>query len=661
MQAGRPRKLLVALVAALALGLLAANAQGANARCAGESDSCECGMNTPCWCCDENGNFGESCGNCVWWAWHEACCHWGRALPWCTNANTWDEFARDNGYPRGNQPHNQSIFVCNASAACSQWGHVGWVTRAFADGTFDSTEMSCGGPCGVLNRHRAAGFATGGFIYDPDGGGGPDPDNDDADFVRENVPDGTEIEAGTRFTKRWTVRNSGNTTWTRDASYLWTHDGEERFGAGEQTVLGGGERVAPGNEKEWAVDMVAPGQPGTYRGYWRMDRFGTHRFGERCWVEIRVVPGEDRDEDGDGVPASRDCDDGDPQRAPGRAESCDNKDNDCNGSVDDGLRRPCDSVCGTGQERCERGSWTGCDAPQAGPESCNSRDDDCDGATDEDLVQSCDLGCGPGQERCEGGRWAGCTAPQPGDEACNGVDDDCDGDTDEDLRRPCEGPCGAGEEACFGGRWGDCSARRPTPEECNSLDDDCDGSTDEDLLLDCETACGSGVRPCQGGAWMPCTARQPTAEACNGLDDDCNGAVDEGCTCEEGSQQFCGEDRGACVPGTQQCTDGHWSACTGGRLPTPEICNERDDDCDGYTDESLPCEGEPDSPGGADGGPDDGSGGPQADAGAGRLGMTSANGVGCGSCRSAAEADGGGAGLLGVLAALALVRARRGR
>ena len=656
MPARRPTAALGALVVLAAVLTAVGGARAANPRCAGESDSCDCGMSTPCWCCDENGNFGESCGNCVWWAWHEACCHWGRGLPWCTNAHTWDEFARDNGYPRGNQPRNESIFVCNASAACSQWGHVGWVTRAFADGTFDSTEMSCGGPCGVLNRHRAAGFATGGFIYDPDGGGGPDPDNDDADFVRENIPDGTEFEAGTRFTKRWTVRNVGNTTWTRDRDYLWTHDGEERFGAAEQTVLGGGEQVGPGGEKEWSVDMVAPGAAGTYRGYWRMDRFGTHRFGQRCWVEIRVVPGEDRDEDGDGVPASRDCDDGDPQRAPGRNETCDNKDNDCDGSVDDGLSRSCDGPCGAGQERCSGGRWTGCDAPQPAAEDCNGRDDDCDGAVDESLARACDLGCGPGEERCEEGRWSGCTAPPPGVESCNGVDDDCDGSTDEDLRRPCEGACGAGEEVCADGRWGECSARRATPEECNALDDDCDGATDEDLLLDCETACGSGVRTCEGGAWMPCTARQPTPEACNGVDDDCNGSIDETCACEEATQQFCGEDRGACVPGTQQCADGRWSACTGGRLPTPETCNERDDDCDGYTDEGLGCPGVPGDPGGPDAGP--GAAGVPPDAGPGRVGLTSANGVGCG-CHTTTAGPAAGTGLPLLAGGLALLAWRR--
>ena len=343
------------------------------------------------------------------------------------------DYARDNGYPRGNSPRDHSIFVCAPSGSCSDFGHVGWVVRGHPNGSFDSTEMFCGGPCGVHERHRGAGFATAGFIYDPGGGNPdpPDPRNDDAAFVSENVPDGTEVDAGARFTKRWRVRNTGDTTWTRDADYLWTFDGEERFGADEQTRLGGGERIGPGQEKEWSVELRAPESPGRHRGYWRMDRFGTHRFGQRCWVEVVVRERHDPDEEGDGVKASEDCDDQDAERRPGREEVCDRKDNDC------------------------------------------------DGETDEDLSRVCHGECGEGEERCEGGTWTPCSVRQPSEEACNGEDDDCDGDVDEGLSRPCSGPCGDGDEVCVEGWW-ICDAD-PVAETCNGKDDDCDGEADEGL------------------------------------------------------------------------------------------------------------------------------------------------------------------------------------
>jgi len=151
-------------VAAVFLLLLAAvEARGQNQNCDGESHDCGCAAATICWCCDEDGNFGESCGNCVWWAWHEACCNWDVALEWCTDARTWDEYARDNGYDVGTAPEVESIFVRDAGT----WGHVGWLTEVYPDGGFDTTEMNCGGPCDVNVEHREAGFADA-FIYDPD-------------------------------------------------------------------------------------------------------------------------------------------------------------------------------------------------------------------------------------------------------------------------------------------------------------------------------------------------------------------------------------------------------------------------------------------------------------------------------------------------------------
>ncbi|GAB5546597.1 MAG: hypothetical protein SangKO_063570 [Sandaracinaceae bacterium] len=52
---------------------------------------------------------------------------------------------------------------------------------------------------------------------------------------------------------------------------------------------------------------------------------------------------EPRDEDGDGVGACEgDCDDRDPLVSPSRAEVCDDVDNDCDASIDEGVRSPCD-------------------------------------------------------------------------------------------------------------------------------------------------------------------------------------------------------------------------------------------------------------------------------------------------------------------------------
>lgn len=48
------------------------------------------------------------------------------------------------------------------------------------------------------------------------------------------------------------------------------------------------------------------------------------------------LPSTDPDGDGDGVPASADCDDGDPLNYPGNTEVCDGQDNDCDSQIDEG-------------------------------------------------------------------------------------------------------------------------------------------------------------------------------------------------------------------------------------------------------------------------------------------------------------------------------------
>lgn len=263
-----------ALLLSAALALSPSDGFGVD-ECGGETHSCPCAAHTPCICCE--------CGNCVWWAWHEACCHWDRALEWCTDAGTWDNYARDYGYPVGTDPQVGSIFVCEPSGVCSAWGHVGWLVGVHADGSFDSTEMSCSSWCGVADRTRPAGFAEH-FIYNPDGPVAID----NAEFVSETIPDGTHFSPGESFLKRWTMRNTGTTTWTRDENYLWTWDGDERFSADEQTLLPSGASIAPNDTHDWDVSMVAPSAPGTYRGYWIMDHSGEGRFGRRVWVEIAV-------------------------------------------------------------------------------------------------------------------------------------------------------------------------------------------------------------------------------------------------------------------------------------------------------------------------------------------------------------------------------------
>ncbi len=113
---------------------------------------------------------------------------------------------------------------------------------------------------------------------------------DSSKFINEDVRDGTRFKPGERFRKRWRLRNTGKTVWAAPCGYRFAHTGVgPRLTKVSEVRLKPGERVRPGQFKDWYVDMVAPIRPGKYRGYWQMFRNG-RKFGTKVWVEIVVVP-----------------------------------------------------------------------------------------------------------------------------------------------------------------------------------------------------------------------------------------------------------------------------------------------------------------------------------------------------------------------------------
>jgi hypothetical protein len=283
-------------------------------------------------------------------------------------------------------------------------------------------------------------------------------------------------------------------------------------------------------------------------------------------------------------------------------EVCNTADDNCNSRIDEGLGvyQECltaaDCAAGascnagrcacTAQAQCGAGYTCSAEAPTR---FCRPSCSEGQGACFVAGVRKC--GVGPGQ-CCVDNNSATCTdvVPPAGTaEVCNGIDDNCNGFIDENL--PCQG--------CV-----------PLPEVCDGKDNDCDGLSDEldnpntpgnDGLVDVGGSCGSSVGLCTPGTAvctngvLDCSGDTgPFAEVCNGYDDDCDGVVD-------GMSRACytgmppnTEDVGPCHGGTQRCQavvgsgTATWEAvCQGQVVPTTEICNGVDDDCDGTVDDGI--------------------------------------------------------------------------
>ncbi len=254
---------------------------------------------------------------------------------------------------------------------------------------------------------------------------------------------------------------------------------------------------------------------------------------------------------------SGDCNDGDADIRPGRAESCNDVDDNCNNLVDEGVLNGCG----------------GCALLSAAPGSTCTRQV-CPGVyvcIGEDAVR-CEA---PTQNACGGcnglNPLPGATCQTCGEAVCDGPEatrcdligaqqffKDQDNDTyglDNDSARQC-----AAQAPYTALRGGDCddddrSVNPDAFESCDGVDNDCDNGVDaEDRDLqtpDCaltQGVCEGSKTSCQEGEILDCTERDYFAFAeaigqtfelqpevlCDGVDNNCSGRSDENC-CEQDS------------------------------------------------------------------------------------------------------------------------------
>ncbi len=113
-----------------------------------------------------------------------------------------------------------------------------------------------------------------------------------ANFELETIPDGTQFFVGHVFTKTWRIKNTGSCTWTADFVAVWVQG--DLMGAKSVNPFTD-ININPGEYAEIAVDMVAPGPAGHYKGYWmlRSDKgqfFGVGIDGKSwLWVDIESL------------------------------------------------------------------------------------------------------------------------------------------------------------------------------------------------------------------------------------------------------------------------------------------------------------------------------------------------------------------------------------
>ncbi len=330
-----------------------------------------------------------------------------------------------------------------------------------------------------------------------------------------------------------------------------------------------------------------------------------------------------RDTDGDGYgdsadtdytcsPASGyvttggDCDESNASINPGATETCDGVDEDCDGTVDDGVTyatyyrdtdgdgygdsadtdytcAPSSGYVATGGD-CDESNVT---INPGATETCDGVDEDCDGTVDDGFVYSDwypdSDGDGYGALGSTATSW--CSAPSG--YAAN--DSDCDD--------------------------GDATIHPGATETCDGVDEDCDGTVDDGITYaiyyrdtdgdgygdssDSDYTCSpsSGFVTTGGDCDESDASINPGAtEICDGVDQDCDGTADDGLTHAYSYPDADGDGYGASTGAVYDCTtpSGYVASSTDCddsdasiHPGATETCDGVDEDCDGTADDGI--------------------------------------------------------------------------
>ena len=119
-----------------------------------------------------------------------------------------------------------------------------------------------------------------------------------ATFIKDvTIDDGSTLEPGQYFTKVWRIQNVGTCTWKDGYQFVFA-SGDRMGGVLSQPLVSG--HVPPGSTIDVSVQLRAPEESGSYRGYWRFQDSKGGDFGltsgGSVWVDIKVQEGSSGDE-----------------------------------------------------------------------------------------------------------------------------------------------------------------------------------------------------------------------------------------------------------------------------------------------------------------------------------------------------------------------------